>query len=102
MTREDAIYCMTSYLPDNEVEHCTSCKYYDACKSDEAHKMAIRSLEARKNVHGKWFHEQLIPNDITGHMHGECSICHAVRIIDNFCPNCGADMRERIEDAEVC
>ena len=29
----------------------------------------------------------------------ECSICHAEQIIngndDNFCPNCGADMRER-------
>ena len=29
----------------------------------------------------------------------ECSICHAEQLIngndDNFCPNCGADMRER-------
>ena len=42
---------------------------------------------------GEWLNEQLAPNNIYGHMTGECSQCHKVRIIDNFCPNCGAKMK---------
>ena len=39
-------------------------------------------------VHGRWLYHTLID----GHIHAECSECHKVRIIDNFCPNCGAKM----------
>lgn len=39
-------------------------------------------------VHGRWFYHTLID----GHIHAECSECHKIRIIDNFCPNCGAKM----------
>ena len=54
MTIREAIYCMKSYLPDSELEHCTSCPYYGSvsvgdnvfvCRSDEAHRMAIQALE---------------------------------------------------------
>ena len=54
MTIEEAIYCMKSYLPGNEVEDCVKCPYYASiciedgfytCRSDEAHRMAIRALE---------------------------------------------------------
>lgn len=38
--------------------------------------------------HGKWLHHTMID----GHIHAECSECHKVRIIDNYCPNCGAKM----------
>lgn len=38
--------------------------------------------------HGRWLYHTLID----GHIHAECSECHKVRIIDNFCPNCGAKM----------
>ena len=41
---------------------------------------------------GHWINLQLIPDDITGHTHGECSVCHKVRIVDKYCPNCGAKM----------
>ena len=41
---------------------------------------------------GRWIDLQLIPNDITGHTCGECSECHKVRIVDKYCPNCGAKM----------
>ena len=53
MTIEEAIYCMESYLPDNEIEHCLNCPYYGCkhikdnvyvCNSSEAHRMAIRAL----------------------------------------------------------
>ena len=38
--------------------------------------------------HGRWLHHTMID----GHIHAECSKCHKVRIIDNFCPNCGCRM----------
>lgn len=58
---------------------------------DEAIDMAIEALDAEP-VHGEWLHEELIPNTVEGHVHGECSVCHAVRVVDNYCPNCGAKM----------
>jgi ribosomal protein L32 len=39
---------------------------------------------------GKWMNLQLIPDDITGHTYGECSICGKLRKVDNYCPNCGS------------
>lgn len=41
--------------------------------------------------HGQWLYVELV-GGIDGHTEGECSICHRVRIVDNFCPNCGAKM----------
>lgn len=38
---------------------------------------------------GKWLNGELIPNDITGHWYAECSECGKMRIVDNYCPNCG-------------
>ncbi len=58
---------------------------------------ATPTADVRENVHGEWLYTQLIPNTIEGNMHGECSVCHKVRIVDNFCPNCGADMRTKDE-----
>ena len=37
---------------------------------------------------GRWINHTMID----GHIHAECSECHKVRIIDNFCPNCGCRM----------
>jgi len=54
MTKEEAIYCMKSYINDNHYEHCTNCPYYAknkvddntyVCESETAHKMAIKALE---------------------------------------------------------
>lgn len=39
-------------------------------------------------VHGRW----LNPEYLDGHTVGECSECHKIRVIDNFCPACGAKM----------
>lgn len=55
MTIQEAIYCMRSYLPDNE-DSCYKCHYYGAnkvddqlyvCDSSEAHRMAIQALELK-------------------------------------------------------
>ena len=43
--------------------------------------------------HGRWLHHTLID----GHINAECSECHKVRIIDNYCPNCGCRMDGGIE-----
>ena len=38
--------------------------------------------------HGRWINHTMID----GHIHAECSECHKVRIIDNYCPSCGCRM----------
>ena len=79
MTREEAIKTLKG-------EAWTCC----AEKWNEALDMAIAALEQEPKI-GQWLHGELIPNDITGHYYAECSICKKVRIIDNFCPNCGSN-----------
>ena len=46
------------------------------------------AVDARPVVHGEWIelHEE------NGHEVGTCSHCRHVRIVDNYCPNCGALM----------
>ena len=46
----------------------------------------------RENKHGHWIGGELIPNNESGLFYAECSECHKVRVIDNFCPSCGAKM----------
>ena len=43
--------------------------------------------------HGRWINHTMID----GHIHAECSECHKVRIIDNYCPNCGCRMDGGVE-----
>lgn len=50
--------------------------------------------DVRENVHGEWIYKNdniLMP---TGYW--ECSVCKEGRLMyeENFCPNCGADMRK--------
>lgn len=47
------------------------------------------AADVRPVVRGRWLYE----TEIEGHACGECSVCHKIRVIDNFCPSCGADMR---------
>ncbi len=51
----------------------------------------IKSIPATDVVpvqHGRWLHYTIID----GHTYAECCKCHKVRIIDNYCSNCGALM----------
>jgi len=48
-----------------------------------------KAADVRPVVQGRWLYE----TEIEGHACGECSACHKIRVIDNFCPNCGAYMR---------
>lgn len=89
MTREEAIYCMKSYMPDDSYKHCVRCKYYkeDSCESSKAHTMAIKALEEQKT--GIWMD---VPLDRYVLLH-RCSNCsHCSDTASNYCPNCGAKM----------
>ena len=58
------------------------------CIAPENYEPAPAS-DVRPVVRGRWLYE----TEIEGHACGECSGCHKIRVIDNFCPSCGADMR---------
>ena len=57
---------------------------------------SVPAADVRPVVRGRWLYE----TEIEGHACGECSACHKIRVIDNFCPNCGTDMRGGDEDGE--
>ena len=50
-------------------------------------------IEVSPVRHGRWLYHTMIG----GHIHAECSECHKVRIVDNYCPNCGCRMDGGIE-----
>ena len=64
------------------ITNCNACNFKDILRAQPA-------ADVRPVVRGRWLYE----TEIEGHACGECSACHKIRVIDNFCPNCGADMR---------
>lgn len=48
---------------------------------------------------GQWLYGTYILED-SGHYYAECSECHCIRIIGNYCPNCGTKMNGS-EESEV-
>ena len=48
------------------------------------------AADVRPVVRGRWLHKETTDNF---HVVGQCSVCKERKRIDNFCPNCGADMR---------
>lgn len=54
----------------------------------------IPSVDVVERKKGKWLHTKITADF---HAIGQCSVCKEIRRIDNFCPNCGADMRCREE-----
>lgn len=55
--------------------------------------------DAQELKSGQWLYGTYI-NEDSGHYYAECSECHCIRIIGNYCPNCGAKMIES-EESEV-
>lgn len=76
-------------LSDFEIIMCDG-DYKKALKMllDKIEKTPAADVVERKTA--KWLHEQLLPDNVYGHMVAECSACHEVRIVDNYCPNCGS------------
>ena len=55
MSIDEAIYCMKSYMPNEEYTHCTECKYYGArnnntCASSEAHQVAVETMRKYQKI----------------------------------------------------
>lgn len=95
MSKEEAIFCMKSYLPEGSYERCPKCKYYGNCKSSEAHKMAIEALEQEcyedmTSKTGKW----IAYLDEEGNDFFLCSECRIGEYHkSDRCSNCGSYMR---------
>lgn len=53
--------------------------------------MAIEAL-SNERPKGRWIGEVIYTEIGEEHAMQECSGCGKIRIIDNFCPNCGAEM----------
>ena len=88
-----------TFLKDIEERYCLPCKDagkdYNGCKCracwvDDMRGDVIDAPAAAVAPvrHGRWLYHTLID----GHIHAECSECHKIRIIDNYCHNCGAKM----------
>ena len=63
-------------------------------KYEKAIRVAIEFLQERPK--GQWIGEVIHTEIGEEHAMQECSVCGKVRIVDNFCPNCGADMRGEV------
>ena len=46
------------------------------------------AVDAAPVVHGRW----IAPTELDGHTVAECSRCHKIRAMDDFCSSCGARM----------
>ena len=64
-----------------------------SCEKFEAAILKIQAADVAPVRHGWRINHTMID----GHIHAECSECHKVRIIDNYCPHCGCRMDGGIE-----
>lgn len=85
MTREEAVAILES-----EVEYLYS---QDEPYNREAFRMAIEALKAEPK-RGRWLNEELFDRGIYFNTQGDCSVCGYHGMATNYCPHCGADMRE--------
>lgn len=85
---------------------CRDCIHADVCEEAETLigfsrdnpaycGMFLNAAELAPVRHGRWIMPLLMED---GHIHAECSHCHKIRIIDDYCSACGAIMD--LEDTE--
>ena len=91
---------MAKYV-DVEKVFCADCEDRDRCGSPDlfcdVHSMP--AADVAPVVHGEWEKSVVIRTDTSVLYDYTCSECCIVTDRDsNFCPNCGADMRERKGD----
>ena len=85
------------------IDGCISSLHVQA-KGDPVQEAAIKLVETTRDYiaslsaadvapvrHGRWIGE---PVDIDGHTAMECSECHKVRVLGEYCSSCGARMDE--------
>lgn len=109
---KDAAHSVLDDLPSEqppleEFEWCTSCKEYDQ-KNHCCHrftKVILQTVEELKaqpqRMRGKWIKDSLCTTSGGTYAVRRCSLCdsyyHDVVFAWNYCPHCGADMREGSE-----
>ena len=75
---------------DKWINPCVNCEseFLSGIATAISEVEAAPAVDAAPVVHGEWIelHEE------NGHEVGTCSYCRHVRIVDNYCPNCGAKM----------
>ena len=93
ISREAALDALSAFVNLDEYYHGRKCENIPMLNVKRYLENAPSAEPERKK--GEWiFHlEDLFPEESTQ----ECSVCHEEESIkiqnDNFCPNCGADMR---------
>lgn len=89
---------------------CENCLHSEVCDQSSRQMWSVMAGETKcsdfkdrtkwvEQKHGRWEPR----NDVIGFV--RCSVCHDCNIYDdwadgkkwNYCPNCGADMRERTD-----
>lgn len=83
MTRKEAIKLIKD---DMRLHHD-----YLSGEYRKALNMAISALEQPERKKGKW--EKTYRNGF-GTLIGRCGVCGRTQTVDNFCQNCGTDLRE--------
>ena len=78
-----------NYMGNRRLEHETE---YEECKRILAIVASLTSVEAVPVVHGEWIAQD---ESLTKF---KCSVCNGKNYggHEKFCPNCGADMREKV------
>ena len=74
----------------------TNCGYVDEEKAEKVAKRIMRSGLIKEEKPQKW---EFLFNALDGTPHYRCPICKELeRRKTNFCPNCGSNMREIINE----
>ena len=82
---------MTEYIKRQDIHLALDRHYFPGELSLKETIDSVPAADVVERKKGKWMYKK-ITTDL--HVVGQCSVCKERRIIDNFCPNCGADMRE--------
>lgn len=92
--REDAKLRIFEY----GVRHRDNGSIASACENLERQMNALPAADVVERKRGKWFrgyNPNYSPFDDSGEYRYCCSECkHVQNRVSNFCPNCGADLRE--------
>ena len=98
---------LTESIPELHAEESEDCRYCELFDDKDLKKLIDRqpTADVRENVKGGWLDmeriEEAEANVITEWQQARCSVCgkwHTTPYMyffthDNYCPNCGADMR---------
>lgn len=85
---------------DKKIQNTSDYLQHDALIELEADVEEIPIVEAVQVVHGEWVNEYI---NRYGHPCHCCSVCgfHASHQDKNFCPECGADMRKKVQYEQI-